>query len=323
MKAKTIDTLVADIYNLLDKPNKEMEFDIERQAKLGSRIVRHIVDEIRDPDRTDRNPNEIYVTQLTSNCEAKNWYSIFGNKVDPPIPRETVKGDNRFKFLYGDLIEEAVLYLAEMAGHTVEYQQERLSIPIERTEFILSGRIDAVIDGWLVDVKSMEQYSFARIVKDEYEDKWGYYDQLGMYWHMMNEMRASDILCEYPAIKGVAILAVNKTNGKVHLHKLPKWVGPENYEEFFEFKLPAMLNGTPLVTPWRRTPELTTKSGNEVLAAKCSYCPYKIPCFAAHGGLEIYAYSDGPTFIPKPVKRPPKVPVITEVYIKEHLQEQV
>ena len=57
-----------------------------------------------------------------------------------------------FKFLYGDIIELLVLFLAKEAGHKVEREQEEIEV-----DGVL-GHIDAIIDGVVVDVKSASPY---------------------------------------------------------------------------------------------------------------------------------------------------------------------
>lgn len=302
--AKTIDTLISDISNLLDNPNKDIEFDVERLTKLGSRMVGHVVDEIRDPDRTDRDPMEVYVTQITPPCQRRVWYNVFGSHV----PSERVAGSNRFKFLYGDLIEEAVLFLAEMAGHSVTHTQHRMSMPLFPTGYKLAGRTDAVIDNVLVDVKSMEQYSFARWQKDGRDaDKWGYITQLKSYEAMLE--------AEGVVVDAKGILCINKTNGKMHLHLEPKEASSSlnlwKNVIAMELSNPRKLYNDPLE-------DTTTYNGMTVLGAQCSYCPYKFDCYNDKG-LEVYAYSEGPKFVVGKPKKEPKVPKITEAWIKDHI----
>lgn len=299
-----IDTLARDIYDLLDRPNADMQFDIDREVDLSKRLISHIRDEVRDPDRTSRPANELYVTQFTSPCNRRVWYNVYGKDLE----RERIAGKNRFKFVYGDLIEEMVLYFAELAGHNVTHKQHRFETPLGASDpFIICGRIDAIIDGVLIDVKSMEGFSFDRLVAGTYEDKWGYFTQLGIYKHMAEQAGIE--------VRECAILAVNKSNGRLHVHK----VDPEYLVGCWARVVGAVKDPKSLYELPDR--HITSKSGNDVLGAGCSYCPFKFDCYERDGlnGLEVYGYSDGPTFMPKPVKRPPKVPQITEAYKKENL----
>ena len=58
--------------------------------------------------------------------------------------------------MFGDILEELLLFLAKEAGHTVTGQQDTLSISG------VNGHRDAIIDGRLVDVKSASSYSFRK-----------------------------------------------------------------------------------------------------------------------------------------------------------------
>lgn len=295
----SIDTLVPDIYKLLDNPNRDWEFDVEREAQLGGRMIRHIRDEISDPDRSSRDPNERYVTQFTSSCPRRIWYEAACDERIREGMREKIAGHNRFKFVYGDLIEEVVLYLAELAGHDVADCQKRLTL--DMGNFTVAGRIDAIIDGVLIDVKSMEGFSFDRLLKGTWDDKFGYSRQLGIYYHMLNG--------EGYQLDGAGILAVNKVNGRMLVHKVSKddmYQGIKTLHDFShdpdKFTLPNR--------------EVTNKFGNTVLKAGCAYCPFKFDCYKDEGGLTVYGYSEGPTFVVGKHKVP-KVPDITKAYMAE------
>jgi hypothetical protein len=308
--SNAINNLIPDIYKLLGEANKDIEFNTDALAGLGVRMVRHVRDEIKDPDRSDRDPSEVYVTQVTPNCYRKIWYNIFGT--DNNVPKEQIDGSNKFKFLYGDLIEESVLFIAQVAGHHVEDEQRRLSVSLPGTTFTLSGRIDAMIDGVLVDVKSMENYSFQKWQSGEaaVEDKWGYMRQLYYYAGMMHMLGEP--------IDTVGILACNKQNGKLHLYT--QKVDPQLCATWVDNMGKRISSPESLKTDPTR--DVTSKGSNAILGPGCSYCPYKFDCYEEQGGLEVYAYSDGPAFICKPVGKPPKVPCITEAYIKERFKEK-
>lgn len=293
-----IGSLVTDIYKLLDSPNADMEFDISKEAALGGRLIRHIRDEIRDPDRSNRPTNELYVTQFTSPCPKRVWYNVN----TAAFEKEGVRGSNRFKFLYGDLIEESVLYIAELAGHEVTLPQERLSMNVDG--WIVTGRIDALIDGVLVDVKSMESFSYERFEKGTYEDKFGYYNQLGIYKYLLEVTRGIPI-------PEAGLLAVNKQNGKICYREVdPSLLVRAPAVMYDVLRNPSIYEDNP-------TRDTKVVSGLKCLGAGCSYCPFKFNCYESEGGLTVYAYSDGPRFVVGTDHKAPKVPDITEAYIKE------
>ena len=299
-KPKRIDTLILDIYALLGDSNKDLVFNTAEVEKLGFRMAQHVMDEIKDPDRSDRAPTNVYVTQLTSNCPRRRWYSRNAEKHG--IKSEKIRGENRFKFLYGDLIEESVLFLAELAGHKVERRQERLTKEYTSgmDTYTLVGRIDAIIDGVLVDVKSMESFTYDKFERGEYDDKWGYGNQLYVYDEMLGEGVVSDRM----------ILGINKLNGKMHLSRLEK-------DSSFKLKVAiedATASDKNKVMADR---QVINKSGMDCLGTMCAYCPFKVDCYKNEGGLRVYAYSEGPRFVVGTPAKEPKVPEVTTAWLKE------
>lgn len=302
--AKTISTLIDDVYTLLGDANKDMVIDDQRLLELASKMASHVKDEIVDPDRSNREPGVVYVTQITSNCPRRRWYEY--NHQAKGISKEKINGSNRFKFLYGDLIEESVLFLAEMAGHDVQLRQERLEMVMQRgsENYKLAGRIDAVIDGVLVDVKSMESFTFDKFKKGEYDDKWGYGNQLLSYDLMMrNDKR-------YTPPTQRMILGINKLNGKMHLDTLT----PNATFSVSKAVADAVTPDKIRVHPQRETEKV---AGCVRLSASCAYCPFKVDCYKDEGGLRVYAYSDGPKFVVGTPEKAPKAPDITEAWLSE------
>jgi len=105
-------------------------------------------------------------------CERKLWYSI-----NEPMEAEGLSGETRFKFLYGHILEELLLFLAGVAGHDVVGRQDTQEI--EGVE----GHRDAVIDGVVVDAKSASTYSYKKFEEGKLteNDPFGYVDQLQSY----------------------------------------------------------------------------------------------------------------------------------------------
>lgn len=300
-----IDTLISDIYNLLGDSNKGMVINDAAFDYLGQRMASHVRDEIIDPDRSDRDPKAVYVTQITSNCPRRRWYEW--NHQAQEIKKERIRGENRFKFLYGDLIEESVLFLAELAGHKVELRQERLTSPVKcgNETYTLTGRIDAVIDGVLVDVKSMESFTFDKFARGEYDDKWGYGNQLMAYRHMLLESG-------HPIAQDAMILGINKLNGKMHLAHLAP-------DSSFSIKMAVADATNPSKDKVIADHQTEIKAGAECLSTLCSYCPFKVDCYSKRGGLRVYAYSEGPRFCVGTPAKEPKVPEITKAWLKDTL----
>ena len=97
------------------------------------------------------------------------WY-----EVNSTVEKEEFNGPTYLKFLYGDLIEEVVLFLAEVAGHSVSDRQRQVVVSD------IVGHIDGVVDGVLIDVKSTSPHSFKKF-KDgtlRNDDPFAYISQL-------------------------------------------------------------------------------------------------------------------------------------------------
>jgi hypothetical protein len=255
-------------------------------------VLSHIHADLVPDDRSDRDPMEFYVTQFSNPCWRKAWLE----KHDNLAKREHgFSGHTKFKFLYGDLIEESFLYLAQAAGHEVTDTQRRLSIPMGTYGYKLAGRIDAIIDNWLVDVKSSDPYTFDRVVKGGYEDKFGYEKQLRAYRAMLG----ADM------VEGIANIFINKVNGKMHVLK---W--SNGTEDVYIRNAIHDFAGTMSDTVQPPIVMSDAVDDDGALTTMCSYCPFKFHCFT---DLKVYAYSSGPVFVAKD-KAKRKVTEITDAY---------
>jgi hypothetical protein len=191
-------------------------------------------------------------------------------------------GSAYIKFLIGHVTEAVVLFLARLAGHSVTREQEEVNL------HGVSGHLDAVIDGDLVDVKSASPYSFKKFeagLKPE-SDSFGYLGQLGSYGHALGTSRGH-------------FLAVDKVLGKLHLdtHDLPE----KDYEKEVNDVRSILAHNEPPERGFEDEPE--GASGNRKLCTVCSYCEFKDTCWP---GLQVFKYAKGPVFLTK-VAREPKV----------------
>lgn len=289
---RDIDTLIDDIYAVLTGkvPPGDVVDDVISNADFAKRVIGHIHADLVPDSRESRDPNEVYVTQFSNPCHTKAWLERHKKTA---VKEHAISGHGKFKFLYGDLIEESFLYLAKAAGHEVTDTQRRFTRPLPRKgELVLAGRIDAVIDGWLVDVKSSDPFTFDRVVAGQYEDKFGYEQQLLAYTWLSPD-----------SYNGIANIFINKVNGKMHIHK---WARPMDIsDELADFEENMMDDS---LTPH---PPLTLKDDG-VLSLTCAYCPFKFECFPS---LTVYAYASGPSFVvPEFNKKKIKVPDITDAY---------
>jgi hypothetical protein len=215
-----------------------------------------------------------------------------------PASAEPILPHTLFKFIYGDLIEEATLMLAEAAGHKVERRQE--PVQMHSGEWEVRGKIDAVIDDVLVDVKSCSPFGYKKFAEGltDDNDSFGYRLQLSAYnLALPLKMDVTD----------QGFLAVDKQNG--HIGYFPQeYVPVETRVETLVF---ALEHDRPPTRRFKLIPD--GKSGNEKLCTECSYCPYKFECWkdanSGHG-LRGFSYSTGPVFLGT-VVRTPNVPELS------------
>lgn len=276
---KTIDTLVEDIYEVLDKGLPD-DYDEERVQKFGLDLARIIASRL---DGGKSHKPGLRMSNIGQPCERKLWYSV-----NNPEKAEKLPPEARMKFLFGDIIESLLLFLAEASGHTVEGTQDESEIEG------VKGHRDAVIDGTVVDAKSASTYSFAKFKNHELEgnDPFGYIDQLGSYLHAGHD---DPIVTDK---ERAAFLVVDKTLGNICLdiHK----IRDHDYEAVYRYKKDLVANKEEV--PDREfEPIKDGESGNKKLGTNCSYCDFKSHC---HPTLRTFLYSNGPRFLTHVAVRP-------------------
>ncbi len=277
---KDIKTLVPDIYEVVTSTDHQVsEENVERFGKLAGDILRSKLGKEYTP--------YLRMSNLGENCDRKLWYSLNTPEKGEPLPAAT-----RIKFLYGDLIELLLLFLAEEAGHTVAGEQDELEING------VKGHRDAVIDGVLVDTKSASSFSFNSFKRglDSATDKFGYLDQLNGYRYASQE----DPLVTEKDI--AAFFVADKQHGHLTVDIHPK--NDVDYNEKVDKAREMLAQPEPPERSYDDEP--MGQSGNRKLGTKCSYCVFKNHCWP---NLRTFLYSSKPEFLTK-VEKLPKVPEV-------------
>ena len=279
---KTIDTLVDDIYNLFDD-NTDWTPSEENINTFAHMLAKKIA------ARASQGPKEkgtLRMSNLGTPCDRKLYYHVNDHENAEPLTPET-----KIKFLYGDILEELLLFLAAEAGHRVEGEQDEVTLNG------IVGHRDAIIDGRLVDVKSASSLSFNKFknneLKEKDKDPFGYITQLETYYQSSKD---EPIVTD----KGVAsFLVIDKTLGKICLDTYA--ISDTDYEKVAEEKKAMVASDTIPRRGFSPVPE--GKSGNMKLDTNCRYCDHKFTCWP---GLRTFIYSSGPMYLTL-VNRPPKV----------------
>ena len=207
------------------------------------------------------------------------WYSYNGYKGEELMPH------TRIKFLYGHLIEEMVLALTKLSGHSVTDEQKKAEVDG------IKGSMDCKIDGVLTDVKSSSPYGFKKFKDGSLinDDPFGYVDQIKGYAHS-------------EGVTDVGWLVMDKTNG--HLTYLKYDMADESqwyWSKLNFFSIAERIKNIKRVvkseTPPSRCyePVADGKSGNMKLPVGCSYCAYKHECWGDK--LRTFIYSNGPRYL--------------------------
>lgn len=275
---KKIDTLVEDIFALFD-PKVE---HVVNEDNL-EQFCQNLKELIRMRFLTREKGGAIRFSSL-GRPDRQIWYAN-----DPDTEQEEMTAKTYFKFLYGDVIEQVVLFLAKESGHEVTHEQEEIEVDG------VKGHLDAVIDGYVVDVKSASPFSFDKFKSQKVmeDDPFGYIAQLSGY---------ADVVT--PG-KEAYFLAFNKVDGEICLMPVGKSIIEAHPPASRIAHLKDIVK-LPEPPPRCYSDVEDGKSGNRKLAIGCSYCSYKNKCWP---GLRTFLYSNGPRFLTE-VQRLPDVPEV-------------
>ena len=168
---KDIHTLVEDIYNLFSPDELQMdekEIDKDRD-EFATNIKEHLKLFLNEKPRSRGNLR----LSAIGKPDRQLWYDMYTTE-DKIIP---LSSSTRIKFLYGYILEELLIVLSRIAGHTVTDMQKEVSVEG------VKGHQDCMIDNVLVDCKSASGRSFEKFEKArlERDDPFGYIAQISAY----------------------------------------------------------------------------------------------------------------------------------------------
>jgi hypothetical protein len=301
MSDKLITDLSTDIYTVLDA-TLEHDPDSVLAAEYAMRIGGELAKATLKRDKP-REKGKLWASDLGKPCMRQHWY-----KFNMPEAGAKLTGNTKFKFLYGNILEEAVLYMAEEAGHAVTDTQERVEATVERSHGVdweISGRIDGILDGVLIDVKSTSSFGFQRYKHGivHTNDSFGYLYQLGFY----------DAFGEFATTHtDTGFLWIDKQNGHIAYTQCDVPSAAEIIQRARDIAN-AVESEDVLTVDRGYAPEPYGKSGNECLPMPCSYCDFKQECWKdsnGGAGLRTFAYNHKPVHFTT-IAREPKVPEIT------------
>lgn len=271
---KTLNTLPEDILALFD-PSKTHEPCEENLDWIATELKNILRVRLREREQT----NDPLRFSSLGKKDRQIWYMS-----RPEIEREPMTSKTYFKFLYGDVIELLILFLAREAGHTVEDLQREVEVGG------VKGHIDAIIDGTVVDVKSASPFSYQKFEKNSIleNDPFGYVQQLAGYSTVLTPGQSA------------AWVAFDKVHGDICVTPLSNSVISDHPPaERIEHLKEVIARDTPPDRCYEPVPD--GKSGNLKLGVECSYCDFKNTCYP---GLRTFLYSNGPRFLTHVAKTP-------------------
>lgn len=277
-------TLPEDIYGVLDERNDHevSEENVQWAGEVFMDLLR---------TRLKKKEQKVGEKSLRFSALGKQdrqiWYAA--NK---PECAETLQPKQNFKFLYGDVLEVLLLFLAKEAGHEVTHEQYEVSSDG------VTGHTDAVIDGVPVDCKSASPFGYDKFADGRFvfDDPFGYIKQLSGYAHALGKTDRA------------GFLVANKVHGDICFAELDGYTIKANEPASRISQLRDVIaRELPPGRCYDDVPE--GKSGNRKLGIGCSYCPYKKDCWSESNngqGLRTFVYASGPKFLTV-VKKEPKV----------------
>jgi hypothetical protein len=269
-------TLPEDIYDILSSgvDHEVSEDNVEWAGEAFKTLLR-----TRLTKRKEARGEEVLRFSSLGKKDRQLWYAA--NK---PETAEELPPKAAFKFLYGDVIEILLLFLAKEAGHEVSHEQ--FEVEAEGVK----GHMDAVIDGIPADCKSASPYSFGKFNDGSFvfDDPFGYIKQLSGYAHAVGKTDRA------------GFLVADKVHGDITWAEIDEYTIRGNPPAPRIQALKEVL-ASPEAPPRCYEDVPDGKSGNRKLGVACSYCPFKSECWP---GLRKFYYSRGPVFLTRVVREP-------------------
>jgi hypothetical protein len=280
---KTPQTLVRDIYKLLETKEIPPEVSLEAQCEAFGKAMGTLLLEQLQPEEDRSGRLRLSAIGKPDRQIYNRYHGIKG---------EDLKGATYLKFLYGHVVEALILALVEISGHKVTDQQKECYVEG------VKGHMDGRIDGVVMDVKSCSSFGFKKFVKGTLHesDDFGYIAQLKAYAHSEGETT-------------YGWLAFDKQNGGLawlqydESHTQAQYFSAVDYDIAQRVRDVKKLVLSAFPPQHCFSPVPDGKSGNERLDTGCSYCDFKHHCYP---DLQTYFYASGPKYLTK-VEREPNV----------------
>ena len=279
---KKLNNLIPDIYKELEDLSKGQPLPLSKDnIDKTMEGIKNAILSLSDP--SERNKD---FTLRMSNV-GKPTRQLWFEKRDSE--QNTASAPLQIKFLYGHLLEEILLMLARMSGHTVTDEQKEVKVEG------ITGHMDCKIDGEVVDIKTASKFAFNKFKEGTLADNdpFGYLSQLAAYESA-------------EGTEGRGFFVINKESGELCLYR-PDDLEKPNIKQKINKTITQLDSNTKPDFCYPPVPE--GKKGNMKLDKNCTWCKYKFECHAESNdgaGLRTFKYSSGPAYFTK-VKVEPRV----------------
>ena len=264
-EVKKLDTLIEDIYDVLDKLNTDEGIDIDED------LLEDFLVGVRGAIKSWSTPKLQNKALRMSNIGRpmrRIWFDMQEEEQD----RNKHSHPSTFvKFLYGHLLEELAILFIKMAGHTVTDTQKEVEIDG------IKGHMDCKIDGEVVDIKTASGFAFKKFSEGTLPDNdpFGYLAQLAGYE-------------QAEGTEDGGFFAINKETGELCLYRPGNLSKPNISNRISTIKDVITKDEPPIKHCYQPVAEGT--KGNMRLASGCVYCPHKIKCW---DDLRAFKYATG------------------------------
>ncbi len=200
-------------------------------------------------------------------CVRKQWYSYKG------CEQEKLSSRTVITFLNGDLLEVAASILGRLSGWKLLGKDQKEDVV---TVDGIEGHIDDLLEEngkiYLVEYKSMSEFSFRRFEKEGIDDAWGYQTQASLY-------------CEALGLEEYVLVGICKNTGHICSKVYPK---NKSMVEAARNRFQVVKNAdnaparefTPEPeTKYNRSTKVYDPTGRSILGIQCSYCGHKDRCW--------------------------------------------
>lgn len=280
----TLSTLPKDIYALFDPDvdHKPSEENLDLFCSNLKDVLRE-----RLAKQNDGSRRAIRFSAL-GKPDRQVWYDAHPE----PETVEKMQPQTYIKFLYGAIIEEMILFLAREAGHEVSHEQHQVEVDG------VTGSIDAIVDGVVVDVKSASSFGYKKFENNTVvqDDPFGYVAQLSGYATVLTPEKeaawiANDKVSGDICVSTLAPVVIKHHDPAPRIAHLKEVVASDEAPERCYAPVPD------------------GKSGNMKLDTPCSYCKHKFRCWPE---VRTFIYSGGPRYLVE-IGRVPDVPEVTKL----------